>query len=54
LIGLADKDNMVSLEETTAVYKQLKNGAMYMLPNTKHPIEIVNVGLLLKIILYNL
>lgn len=46
LIGLADKDNMVTLEETTAVYKQLKNGAMYMLPNTKHPIETVNVGLL--------
>lgn len=51
LIGLADKDSMVSLAETTAVYKQLKNGAMYMLPNTKHPIESVNVGLLLKIII---
>jgi esterase/lipase len=51
LIGLADKDNMVSLEETTAVYKQLKNGAMYMLPNTKHPIETLNVRLLGKIIL---
>ena len=50
LIGLADKDNMVSLEETTAVYKQLKNGAMYMLPNTKHPIETVDIGLLRKII----
>jgi esterase/lipase len=50
LIGLADKDSMVSLAETTAVYKQLKNGAMYMLPNTKHPIESVNVGLLSKII----
>lgn len=50
LIGLADKDNMVSLEETTAVYKQLKNGAMYMIPNTKHPIETVDVGLLGKII----
>ena len=50
LIGLADKDTMVSLAETTAVYKQLKNGAMYMLPNTKHPIETVNVGLLGKII----
>ncbi len=50
LIGLADKDNMVSLEETTAVYKQLKNGAMYMLPNTKHPIETVDVGLLRKIV----
>jgi esterase/lipase len=51
LIGLADKDNMVSLEESTDVYKQLKNGAMYMLPNTKHPIETVNVGLLGRIIL---
>ena len=50
LIGLADKDNMVTLEETTAVYKQLKNGAMYMLPNAKHPIETVNVGLLGKIV----
>ena len=50
LIGLADKDNMVSLEETTAVYKQLENGSMYMLPNTKHPIETVDVGLLRKII----
>ena len=50
LIGLADKDTMVSLAETTAVYKQLKNGAMYMLPNTKHPIETVNVSSLAKII----
>lgn len=50
LIGLADKDTMVTLEETTAVYKQLKNGAMYMLPNTKHPIESVDVGLLVRVI----
>lgn len=50
LIGLADKDNMVSLEESTAVYKQLKNGAMYMLPNTKHPIESVNIKLLSQVI----
>lgn len=50
LIGLADNDNMVSLEETTAVYKQLKNGAMYMLPNTKHPIESAELKLLVEII----
>lgn len=49
-IGLADKDTMVSLEETTAVFKQLKNGAMYTLPSTKHPIETVDVELLLEII----
>lgn len=51
LIGLADKDNMVSLEETVSVYLQLKNGAMYMLPNTKHPIETLNIKLLKEIIL---
>lgn len=50
LVGLADKDTMVSLEETTAVYKQLKNGSMYMLPDTKHPVETVNAGLLAFII----
>lgn len=50
LIGLADKDTMVSLDETTAVYKQLKNGAMYMLPNTKHPIDNVNVKLLSQVL----
>lgn len=50
LIGLADKDTMVSLEETTAVYKLLKNGAMYMLPNTKHPIETVDAKLLFELI----
>ncbi|MES2514350.1 MAG: alpha/beta hydrolase [Bacteroidota bacterium] len=46
LIGLADKDSMVSAEETIAVYKQLKSGFMYMLPFTKHPIETVNISLL--------
>ena len=49
-IGLADKDTMVSLTETTTVYKQLKNSAMFMLPNTKHPIETVDISLLAKII----
>lgn len=50
LIGIADKDNMVSLEETTAVYKQLKNSCMYMLPQTKHPIESIDVQFLSGII----
>jgi esterase/lipase len=50
LIGLADKDSMVSLEETINVYKHLPNAAMYMLPNTKHPIESVNIKLLTQIL----
>lgn len=50
MLGLADKDNMVSLDETTAIYRQLKHGYMYMLPNTKHPVETVNVKLLAELI----
>lgn len=44
IIGLADSDNMVSLDETTAAYKNLPNAGMYMLPFTKHPIETVNAS----------
>jgi pimeloyl-ACP methyl ester carboxylesterase len=50
LIGLGDKDNMVSFDETVAVYKVLKNGAMYVIPETKHPLENVKSELLAKII----
>lgn len=50
MLGLADKDTMVSLDETTAIYRQLKNGSMYMLPHTKHPIETINVNLLAELI----
>ncbi len=39
LLGLGDKDQMVTLNETTNVYKTLANANMYVLPNTKHPIE---------------
>jgi pimeloyl-ACP methyl ester carboxylesterase len=41
-IGLGDKDKMVSLEESWGVYKLLKNGSFYMMPDTKHPMESVN------------
>lgn len=50
LIGLADHDSMVTLNETTTVFKQLKQAYMYMLPATKHPIETVNISLLARII----
>jgi pimeloyl-ACP methyl ester carboxylesterase len=51
LIGLADKDQMVSLEESASVFKSLSNASMYMLPNTKHPIETVDCNFLGTIIL---
>jgi pimeloyl-ACP methyl ester carboxylesterase len=53
LIGLADKDTMVSYEETRTVYTQLPEAAMYMLPGSKHPIEQVDTQLLAKIILHH-
>ena len=50
LLGIGDKDQMVSLDETVNVYKILKNASMFMLPKTKHPIETVNINLLSQII----
>jgi hypothetical protein len=50
-LGLADKDQMVSLEETTSVFKNLPNSSMYMLPGSKHPIDMVNTELLSRVIM---
>lgn len=50
LIGLADKDQMVTLDETISVYKTLPNASMYMLPGTKHPLETANPELLSMLI----
>lgn len=51
LIGIADRDAMVTLDETAQVYKRLRNSQMYMLPNTKHPIETVNLNVWVSILL---
>jgi len=51
LLMLGDRDKMVTLEETLAVYKSLPNARMTMLPGTPHPIERVDselVSFLLK------
>lgn len=50
LVGLGDKDQMVTLEETVGVYKTLPNANMYMLPNTKHPIEQLNTALFVELV----
>jgi esterase/lipase len=42
LIGIGDKDSMVTLEETIEVYRELKNSNLIVLPETQHPIEKVN------------
>jgi pimeloyl-ACP methyl ester carboxylesterase len=46
LVMLGDRDKMVSLEETVAVYKQLPQAQLAVLPGTPHPLEQVQPGLL--------
>ena len=46
LLLLGDRDKMITLDETLAVYKQLPNAQLGILPNTPHPIEKVNIDLL--------
>lgn len=46
LVMLGDRDNMVSLEETVQVYKQLPNARMAVLPGTPHPVEKTGVGMI--------
>lgn len=46
MLLLGDRDKMVTLDETLAVYKALPNARMGMLPNTPHPVEHVDVALL--------
>jgi pimeloyl-ACP methyl ester carboxylesterase len=50
LVGLGDKDQIVSLEETISVYISLPKANMYILPNTKHPIEQLNSTLFVAVI----
>ncbi len=50
LLGIGDNDKMVSLDETCKVFASLSKANMYMLPNTKHPLEGVNVPLLAEVL----
>lgn len=50
LVGLGDKDKMVTYEETKNVFKTLPDSGMYVLPNTQHPLETADTGLLAEII----
>lgn len=43
-IGLADNDNMVSVEETNNAASKIFGASRYTLQNTKHPIETVNLN----------
>lgn len=43
MISIGDRDKMVSLEETIAVYRQLKNARLLVIPDTPHPLEQVSI-----------
>lgn len=47
LLLIGDRDKMVTIDETIAVYKQLPDAAMGLLPSTPHPVEQVNEQVLL-------
>jgi pimeloyl-ACP methyl ester carboxylesterase len=42
LVLLGDRDKMITLEETLAVYKSLPNAQLGILPDTSHPFEKVD------------
>lgn len=43
LLMLGDRDQMVGMEETIAVYRQLPAGALAVLPGTPHPVEQLEI-----------
>lgn len=50
LMGIGDIDTMVSLEETTSIQQAIPGSALFVLPDTPHPIEKVPLNLLQEII----
>jgi len=48
-IMIGDKDNMVSLEESTQVYHSIPEARFAVLPDTKHPMDRVRPQLLLDL-----
>ena len=48
LIGIGDKDTMVTSEETIDIYRKLKNANFIVFPDMQHPIEKVDVERLSK------
>jgi pimeloyl-ACP methyl ester carboxylesterase len=46
MVGLGDRDKMVTLDETLEVYKHLPIASLLVMPDTPHPMERVNTELL--------
>jgi pimeloyl-ACP methyl ester carboxylesterase len=49
-VCLAENDEMVSQEETKVVYELLSNATFTLIPNSKHPIEQVDLDFLSEVV----
>ncbi len=49
-IMVGDQDNMVTLEESTDVFRSLPNARLAVLPDTKHPMDKVRTDFLLSLL----
>lgn len=47
-IGLGDRDNMVSFEESIDVFRRLQQGELEVLPATPHPLHAVSIPMLVR------
>lgn len=47
-IGLGDRDNMVSFEESIDVFRRLQQGEFEVLPATPHPLHAVSIPMLVR------
>lgn len=50
MLGLADRDQMVNITETLAVFKTLQKSSMCMLPDSIHQIESIDADVLSQMI----
>lgn len=48
-IMVGDKDNMVTLEESIEVYRNIPNSKLAVLPDTKHPMDKIRPNILLNL-----
>lgn len=49
-IGIGDRDTMVTLEETISAYRLLPIAQLFVMPNTPHPIEKIDVGRIVGVV----
>ncbi|MBD1397359.1 alpha/beta hydrolase [Pontibacter sp. JH31] len=47
-VCVGDRDNMVSVEETSWAFRLLCNGSLLVLPDTRHPLEMADTKRLLQ------